>query len=95
LELVSKKVKEIKDNRNYDGHTSADVIERLKKFTPPEARKMSVDEIGFIVFKNMNQGYGDDELRDRWTAKHYQSVTKRYSGDVATAIANHINGEAK
>ena len=55
--------------------------------------KMTVEELGFIVFKGMNGGYSDGALRNNWTARHYNSVSKMMSSEIAHAIHERLEGK--
>lgn len=48
---------------------------------------MTKEELAFQIFKAWNR-FGEQEARDNWTAKHYQSVTK----DKANSLASKLIG---
>jgi len=65
----------------------ADIDRQLVKQSPPEARKVYVEELEKIIISKVGLNYESDLIK-------YQIWVDWVKG-VSTAIANHINGDSK
>ncbi len=79
----------IRDSTPYIKINSGLMVEiemRIAKLFP----KLTEEGLGFLIFKAWNK-FSDNEARENWTAKHYQSVTKEKSSELAKAILKEVN----
>jgi len=91
LQLHSRGLDEVEEKRTQMRLTALyALIEVAQSYLSGEIGEMaSEDKVAFGIFKAWNR-FDKQEAEDKWTAKHYESVTKTMSGQIAKALVGKI-----